>query len=311
VSWEAARGPDRSWMAEPVIDPDLDEDDRSQLLSLGDLLWTAGDERPSRNYKTQADSARGIDDQVKVIGFLSVPALAFLTIGLILQSEAAKSAGLNAFGFHAIADIVFFIAGIPLMCMIVLACALVRARRAEVPYNRALDLVAELQEFYILPAVDLDDVSKALFRRAKAAEAAIGEARASSSSLGEAIAHRDVPRQLWDLAVDLVALTNQAAAVTEESERESATPATMAEQANILAEMRVSLEGRVALIEAHADRVAALDRSSRDLGSAGARSSATGPAAQDQTTEQPRIRITDQGHHPKMGVAMDSQAVNP
>ena len=296
MGWEPARESAGSGWEGPVFDPGLGEAEQARLLRHRDLLWSEG-ELSAGGPAARSD---GADDHLKAIGVLAAPTVGVAALGLFLESRSERSTGALSLLYHVAGGFALLAAVILLLCAAVLAVAMAMAhgRGAEPPLRQTLAVAAELQGRYILPEIDLDDACRALFRRAKAACTALSSSDAHAQGLidlGTPVAV--LPRLLWELAVDLAALTNQAAAAGETAARinsvvrPAADPgrgSTRAASFMAVAQRRLTLERRVALLEARARQVAALDRMGR------APTSTDRPATRDETLELPRITVPDE-----------------
>lgn len=270
------------WAAEPVFDPETDPEERAWLIEHRDLLWTAGEPGAVQSSGLPDTPAKDLDDHVKAMGLVALPMLGLIVFGLLLEMEASRSMWALSLLCQAVADVSFFGAAILSACTTVLAVALVRVRRAGLSQKYALAQVARMRECYILPELDLDDECKALLLRARTAGLVIAGARAHAEGFGlTGEYHRVLSPQIWHLAVELAALTDQAAvwaAEGAEVTREVHTARILT-----LAGERAALEERVAAIEAHADRIAELDLGSQEA------PVAERPAVEEPALAQPAI----------------------
>jgi hypothetical protein len=259
------RGVRTTGPTEPVLDPSISPEDREVLLGLSELLWTAGEVGPVRPTM----QAKGADDHLKAIGLLAVPTVGLSVIGLLLKSGADRSGGFVSFLYQVTEGCVFLVAGVMVLCALGLCVAMMHNRRGSQPQDYAMALAASLQGRYILPDIDLDDQSRALYLRARAACARITGSHAYVQGLLDTNAHRAVlPRLLWDLATELVEFTNQSAIIAESFQAGPRESGTQAGRARALAEAMSAAERRVVALEAHAGRVEALEPLCQELSAA-------------------------------------------
>ncbi|HEV2640256.1 MAG TPA: hypothetical protein VGX23_34305 [Actinocrinis sp.] len=266
-----------AWAAEPVFDPSISAEDRDVLLGLRELLWTAGEPGPVRLTM----QAKGADDHLKAIGLLSVPTIGLSVIGLLLKSGADRTAGFYSFLYRLAEICTFIVAGVLVLCALGLYIGMMRNQRAYMPEDYAMDLASELQGRYVLPNIDLDDQSRELYLRARTACARITESRAYVQGLLDTNAHRAVlPRLVWELASELAELTNKSALLGDSFQAGPKPGAGQSNRARELAEAMAVAERRVVALEAHADRVAALDPLCQEL-----------TAARDLAAEHPTVEM--------------------
>lgn len=249
--------------SEPVFDPSISAQDRETLLGLRELLWTAGEPGPVR----QTMQAKGADDHLKAIGLLGVPTVGLTVVGVLLNSGADRSAGFFAFLWRLAEGCTFAAAGAIALCALGLGVAMMHSRNvAPPPQDYAMELAASLQGRYVLPNIDLDDQSRALYLRARSACARITGSRAYVQGLLDTNAHHIVlPKLLWELAAELAEFTNQTSIIAESFQAGPRASAAQAGRARALAEGIAAAEARVVALEAHAGRVEALDPLCQEL----------------------------------------------
>lgn len=132
--------------------------------------------------------------------------------------------------------------------------------------RRARAAAGRLHGQYLIPSAHLDPFGLALLRRARAAATEVTASRLCAEVL-DATEHTVVlSQQVWDLATDLVELAGARAALA--APRRDAGPATKAvlraREAELVERTR-ALGARVAVLEAYAAQVAALDTRYRDI----------------------------------------------
>jgi hypothetical protein len=304
MSWESEWASGAAGAAQPVFDPAMSPTARATLLVRRETLWAAGESAPVSGPM----QAGGADNHAKAIGLLAVPATGLTIVGLLLRAEAEQSGGFVAFLYRVAEGLIFLVTGVIVFVALGLWAAMVRSRSRVEPHSPATTVAADFQGRYVLPSIDLDDEHRAIYLRAREACAKILTSRAYVLGLLDTKALRAVlPRLMWELANELAELTNQFALLADQAAEaeyiaqygEYARPrpapalvpgpipetgAEFAQRDWQLARATATAQHQVAALEAHADRVAALDPLCEELAEARA------GAADDPTVEMTGVR---------------------
>ena len=264
VSHEGGQAP-AGGAAEPVFAPEVSEAERSELLRHPEVLTAVRDTKPL--WRPPRDSEAG--DYAKAVVVLTGLTSCLCMLGTLGFVGAQRADGFIAIVPRLVGWFAFSAAGVLLTGTLVLIWLLIGRRRARSRQLHALELAADLRGHYILARRDLDEHSRALLRRARAACDTITRSDAYAHGVLDQGAHAAVlPQVVWDLARELAELTRQLAAVAEIQRTGPVTRAVLAPRESAFEAAEAALAERVAALEAHAEHVTRMDATSRDLATA-------------------------------------------